>query len=61
MTHKIRKNTFLVLITLDPDPQLEKNVGSGSVPGSALNQCGSTTLPWPKPTSFKIPFLSDDP
>ncbi len=33
--------------TLDPDPELEKirkNAGSGSVSGSALNQCGSETL-----------------
>jgi hypothetical protein len=27
-----------------PDPQLEKNAGSGSVSGSALNQCESETL-----------------
>jgi hypothetical protein len=34
--------------TLDPDPgsgsATRKNVGSGSVSGSALNQCGSGTL-----------------
>jgi hypothetical protein len=37
--------------TLDPDPgsgirnPIRKNDGSGSVSGSALNQCGSETLP----------------
>jgi hypothetical protein len=37
-------------LTLDPDPGSEsgsairKNAGSGSVSGSALNQCGSETL-----------------
>jgi hypothetical protein len=35
--------------TLDPDPgsgsAIRKNAGSGSVSGSALNQCGSETLP----------------
>jgi hypothetical protein len=34
--------------TLDPDPEsgsaIRKNAGSGSVSGSALNQCGSETL-----------------
>jgi hypothetical protein len=34
--------------TLDPDPgsgsAIRKNAGSGSVSGSALNQCGSETL-----------------
>ncbi len=34
--------------TLDPDPEsgsaIRKNAGSGSVSGSALNQCGSKTL-----------------
>jgi hypothetical protein len=29
---------------LDPDPQLEKKAGLGSVSGSALNQCGSANL-----------------
>jgi hypothetical protein len=33
----------------DPDPEsgsvIRKNAGSGSVSGSALNQCGSETLP----------------
>ncbi len=37
---------------LDPDPgsAIRKKAGSGSVSGSALNQCGSATLPgadWP--------------
>ena len=42
---------FLILDhqTLDPDPEsgsaIIKNAGSGSVCGSALNQCGSETLP----------------
>jgi hypothetical protein len=35
-------------LTLDPDPgsgsAIRKNAGSGSVSGSALNQCGSETL-----------------
>jgi hypothetical protein len=35
--------------SLDPDPgsgsAIRKNAGSGSVSGSALNQCGSETLP----------------
>jgi hypothetical protein len=34
--------------TLDPDPEsgsaIRRNAGSGSVSGSALNQCGSETL-----------------
>jgi hypothetical protein len=34
--------------TLDPDPEsgsaIRKNAGSGSVSGSAINQCGSATL-----------------
>jgi hypothetical protein len=34
--------------TLDPDPgsgsAIRKNAGSGSISGSALNQCGSETL-----------------
>ncbi len=34
----------------DPDPEsgsaIRKNAGSGSVSGSALNQCGSETLLW---------------
>ena len=34
--------------SLDPDPEsgsaIRKNAGSGSVSGSALNQCGSETL-----------------
>jgi hypothetical protein len=50
------KIKFLVVIffsildhqTLDPDPgsgsAIRKNAGSGSVSGSALNQCGSETL-----------------
>jgi hypothetical protein len=43
-------NFFLILghQTLDPDPgsgsAIRKNTGSGSVSGSALNQCGSETL-----------------
>ncbi len=36
--------------TLDPDPvsgsAIRKNYGSGAVSGSALNQCGSETLPY---------------
>jgi hypothetical protein len=34
--------------TLDPDPEsgsaIRKNAGSGSISGSALNQCGSETV-----------------
>jgi hypothetical protein len=43
-------NFFSILYhqTLDPDPEsgsaIRKNAGSGSVSGSALNQCGSETL-----------------
>jgi hypothetical protein len=43
-------NFFSILAhqTLDPDPEsrsaVRKNAGSGSVSGSALNQCGSETL-----------------
>jgi hypothetical protein len=33
----------LVIKTLDSDPRIKKNAGSGS--GSALNHCGSATLP----------------
>jgi hypothetical protein len=43
--------------TLNPDPgsgsAIRKNAGSGSVSGSALNQCGSETLNNPSDISGK--------
>jgi hypothetical protein len=48
--------------TLDPDPEsgsaIRKNAGSGSVSGSALNQCGSETLVFWCKKSFFNPKIS---
>jgi hypothetical protein len=64
---KINKFFFQLLFfsilghqTLDPDPEsgsaIRKNAGSGSVSGSALNQCGSETLT----ESFKVLPVSEE-
>ncbi len=45
---------------LDPDQQLGKNAGAGAVSGSALNQCGSTTLVWKEGFGYWYYYCSLD-
>jgi hypothetical protein len=51
MTHKNRKKSRIFMfintgcsLLRDEGSAIRKNAGSGSVSGSALNQCGSETL-----------------